>query len=217
MKTDSQLQQDVLAELQWAPALHAAGVGVEVKDGVVTLAGQVGSYPEKWEAEKAAQRVSGVKALAVDLAVDVASADARGDTEIAHASAQVIQWMALDPRGAVKVLVEDGWIELTGQLDWDFQRKAIEDSLRHVPGVKGINNFVSLKTPVSLSGVKSEIEAALKRRALADARQISVSVQGTEVTLAGHVDSWAERDVAQHAAWGTAGVRSVIDNTIVVT
>lgn len=217
MKTDLQLQRDVLAELQWAPALHAAGVGVEVKDGVVTLAGRVGSYPEKWEAEKAAQQVSGVKALAVDLMVDLAGPDARGDTEIAHASSQVIRWMALDPQGAVKVLVEDGWLELTGQLEWDFQRRAIEDSLRYVPGVKGINNCVVLKTPVSSSAVKLEIEAALKRRAVADARRISVSVQGAEVTLAGRVDSWAERYVAQHAAWGTAGVRSVIDNTVVVS
>lgn len=217
MKTDMQLQRDVLAELQWEPTLHAAGIGVEVADGVVTLAGHVGSYPEKWEAEKAAQRVSGVRAVAVDLEIDIADPDARGDADIAHAAAKVLQWMALDPHGGAKVLVEEGWIELTGELDFDFQRKAIVTALRRLAGVKGINSYLTLRTKVSLATVKSEIEAALTRQAVADAHRITVGVQGTEVTLSGQVGSWAERDAAQHAAWGTAGVHSVIDNTTVAT
>ena len=217
MKTDMQLQRDVLDELQWEPSIYAAGVGVEVSDGVVTLMGRVGSYPEKWEAEKAAQRVAGVRALAVDLEVDVSGSVTHEDAAIAHTAAQLLRWMALDPLGSVRVLVEDGWIELTGELSWNFQRLAIAASLQHIAGVKGINNYLTLKSGVSQAKVKADIEAALKRRARDDALGISVGVQGAEVTLSGEVSSWAERDAAQHAAWGTAGVRSVIDNTTVAT
>ena len=217
MKTDMQLQRDVLDELQWEPSIHAAGVGVEVSDGVVTLMGSVGSYPEKWEAEKAAQRVAGVRALAVDLEVDVSGSVTHGDAAIAHTAAQLLRWMVLDPLGSVRVLVEDGWIELTGELSWNFQRLAIAASLQHIAGVKGINNYLTLKSGVSQAKVKADIEAAWKRRASDDALGISVGGQGAEVMLSGEVSSWAERDAAQHAAWGTAGVRSVVDNTTVAT
>ena len=215
MKTDMQLQRDVLDELQWEPTVHAAGIGVEVADGIVTLAGRVASYSEKWEAEKAVQRVAGVKAVAVDLEVDVSATGEHGDANVAHAAAQVLRWAMLDPHGRVKLLVEEGWIELTGELDWNFQRKAIAASLRHIAGVKGINDYLTLKIGVSQATVKVDIEGALKRRARDDAQSIRVGVKGAEVTLSGEVSSWAERDAAQHAAWGTAGVRSLIDNTTV--
>lgn len=215
MKTDLQLQREVLAELQWEPSVHAAGIGVEVQDGVVTLDGSVGTYPEKWEAEKAAQRVAGVTAVAVDLAVRIPDPEIHDDADIAHAASQALHHLALGKEGAVKVGVENGWIELTGELAWDFQRRAIEAVLRHVAGVKGINSYVTLGPKVSVVAVKAEIEAALKRRAMLDSHQVSVSVQGTEVTLSGRVSSWAERDVVQHTAWGTTGVRSVVDHTVV--
>lgn len=213
MNNDLQLRYDVLAELQWDPAVHAVGIGVDVKDGVVTLDGHVGSFPEKWDAEKAAQRVAGVTGVAVDLTVDIADPNARVDTEIAYTVSRSLHYLALDPNDAVKFVVEDGWIELTGELAWDFQRRAIVAVLRHVAGVKGINNYLTLGPAVSVTAVKSDIEAALKRRAMADSHGISVGVKGAEVTLSGTVGGWAERDVAQHAAWGTVGVRSVIDNT----
>lgn len=216
MKTDTQLQLDVLAELQWEPSIHAAGIGVEVSDGVVTLDGSVGTYPEKWEAEKAAQRVAGVKAVAVDLAVRFPHPEVHDDADMAHAASQALHHLAIGKDGAVKVLVENGWIELTGEWQWDFQRRAVEAVLRHVPGVKGINSYVTLGPRVPVVAVKAEIEAALKRRARPDSHRVSVSVQGTEVTLSGCVGSWAEREAVQHTAWSTTGVGSVVDHTVVV-
>jgi osmotically-inducible protein OsmY len=150
MKTDLQLQRDVLGELQREPAIHAAGIGVEVQDGVVRLDGSVGAYPEKWEVEKAAQRVAGVTAVAVDLAVRIPDPEVHDDADIAHAASLALHHLALGKDGAVKVLVKDGWLELTGELAWDFQRRAIEAVLRHVAGVKGINSYLTLgpKVPV---------------------------------------------------------------------
>lgn len=205
MKTDTQLQRDVLDELQWVPAIHATTIGVEVKDGVVTLVGNVGSSPEKWEAGRAVQRVSGARALAVDLEVEVTGPDVHSDSDIARASAQVLACMSFDPEGAVKILVEDGWIELVGELEWNLHRTAVEDGLRHIPGVKGINNYTTLSPKLSSSAVRSDIEAALKRRVVSEAHRISVDVQGTEVTLSGRVGSWGGAQYGAGCSLGNSG------------
>jgi osmotically-inducible protein OsmY len=215
IKSDTQLQSNVLAELQWEPAVEANGIGVEVREGVVTLDGSVSTYPEKWEAEKAAQRVAGVKAVAVDLAVSLAGSEMHEDGDTAHAAAQTLHYLTLCQESAGKVLVEDGWIELTGELEWDFQRRRIEAVLRHIPGVKGMNSYVKLGPKVSNVAVKAEIEAALKRRVVVDSHRILVAVEGTEVTLSGRVGSWAERDLARHSTWRTTGVGCETHNTVV--
>lgn len=137
MKTDSQLQQDVSAELDWEPSVHAARIGVEVKDGVVTLAGQVDSYAEKWNAERAAQRVSGVRALATELQVQLTSLSQRTDADIAAAVENLLEWTSTLASGAVRVVVEGGWVTLSGKVDWQFQRQAATDSVRHLMGVTG--------------------------------------------------------------------------------
>jgi osmotically-inducible protein OsmY len=212
MKTDIQLQQDVMAELQWEPSIHAAQIGVEVADGVVTLSGEVSTYAEKCEAERAAQRVFGVKALAVNLRVQLAALGERSDVDIARTVENVLEWMTLGNKGSVQVMVEDGWITLTGTVDWQYQQDAASFAVRHLMGVRGVSNQIVIKPKVSLSAVKADIEAALTRRALADAGKISVTIEGAEVTLSGQVNSWGERDSARNSAWGTPGVRNVVDN-----
>lgn len=211
MKTDSQLRQDVSAELKWEPSVHAARIGVEVKDGVVTLAGQVDSYSEKWNAERAAQRVAGVKAMTTELKVHLTGLSKRTDGDVAQAVENVLEWTSSLPAGAIKVMVEGGWVTLSGDVDWQYQRQAATDSVRCLMGVTGVSDQISIKPSVTATAVKSDIEAALKRTSIADARQISVAVHGSDVTLSGTVHSWDERCTATNSAWGTPGVRNVVD------
>jgi osmotically-inducible protein OsmY len=216
MKTDSQLQQDVSAELDWEPSVHAARIGVEVKDGVVTLAGQVDSYAEKWHAERAAQRVSGVKALATELQVQLTSLSQRTDADIAASVENLLEWTTTLTTGAIRVIVEGGWVTLSGKVDWQFQRQAATDSVRHLMGVTGVSNQIIVQPAASATGIKLVIEAALKRTAVADAQHIAVQVHGGDVTLTGTVRNWDERATATHAAWGTPGVRNVVDRMSLV-
>lgn len=216
MKTDSQLQQDVMAELKWEPSVHAAQIGVEVKNGVVTLAGEVSSYVEKLNAEVAAQRVCGVKALTVDMKIKLSNNGKRTDVEIAESAKNILGWTSSIPADAVKVMVEGGWLTLSGDVEWQYQRQDAASSVRYLSGVIGVSNQITIKPALSATVVKSDIEAALKRRAVADAKSIGVEVKGAEVTLTGTVHSWAERDLARHSAWGSAGVRKVVDNTNLV-
>ena len=211
MKTDSQLQQDVMAELKWEPTIEAAQIGVEVKGGIVTLAGHVDSYAEKWHAERAAQRVAGVKALTVEIEVKLPGMSARTDVDIARSAENVLLWTILPPKDGIKVMVENGWITLSGEVDWGFQRVAATTAVRYLMGVKGVSNRIEIKPKVALSAVKSEIETALKRRAKADAQDIKVQVDGNAVTLTGVVHSWSERELATDSAWSTPGVRNVVD------
>jgi osmotically-inducible protein OsmY len=216
MKTDAQLQQDVLAELKWEPAVHASQIGVEVNDSVVTLAGEVSSYVEKWSAERAAQRVSGVKALAVELKVKLSEMGKRTDADIARSAQSILGWSTSLPEQSVKVLVEGGWITLSGDVDWQYQRQDAIDAVRYLPGVTGVSNQIAIKPRLTAGAVKSDIEAALKRRATTDANTIAVGVVGTEVTLTGTIHSWSERELATHSAWGTPGVQNVIDKMTLV-
>jgi osmotically-inducible protein OsmY len=215
MKTDKQVQQDVIAELSWEPSVNAAQIGVEVKDGIVTLAGHVASYAEKWNAERAAQRVSGVKALAIEMDVKLSGSNERNDADIARSAESVLQWTTFLPKDRVKIMVEKGWITLSGEVDWEYQRRAAVNGVHYLMGVTGVSDNIAIKPKVSLSAVKSDIEAALKRRAKADAEKISVEVRGADVTLTGKVHSWSERDLATDSAWGTPGVRKVVDNITV--
>lgn len=211
LKTDSQLQQDVMAELKWEPAVHAAQIGVEVKNGVVTLAGEVGSYSEKLIAEHAAQCVNGVKALTVDMKVTLPQFGKRTDVDIAELVKNLLGWTSSLPADAVKVMVEGGWLTLSGEVEWQYQRQDAANSVRYLAGVTGLSNQIAVKPLLSATVVKSDIEASLKRRAAEDAKTIAVEVKGAEVTLTGTVHSWAERELATRSAWGSAGVRNVVD------
>jgi osmotically-inducible protein OsmY len=212
MKSDSQLKQDVLAELSWEPSVNAAQIGVEVDDGIVTLAGHVDSFTDKWHAERAAQRVAGVRGLAVEMDVKLPGLSQRTDADIARAAENVLQWNTYLPDNAIKVKAEAGWLTLSGEVEWDYQRQSAQSAVRCLLGVVGVSDTITLKPHASLTVVRSEIESALKRRAQADAQQIAVDVRGADVTLSGSVRNWAERDLATSAAWATPGVRKVIDN-----
>jgi osmotically-inducible protein OsmY len=216
MKTDAALQLDVIAELKWEPSVNAAHIGVEAKDGVVTLAGHVDTYAEKWDAERAVPRVSGVRAIAVEMDVTLSGTNQRHDADIAQSATNVLLWTTSVPSDQIKLKVEGGWLTLTGEVEWEFQRQSAEDAVRYLMGVTGISDQISIKPRISSYAIRTDIEAALKRRARTDAQQISVSVEGHEVTLGGPVHSWAEKDLATHSAWSTPGVRNVVDNMTVV-
>jgi osmotically-inducible protein OsmY len=211
MKTDSQLQQDAMAELKWKPAVHAAQIGVEVKNDVVTLAGEVRSYTEKLNAERTAQRVHGVKALAMEMKVKLSALGKRTDANIAESAKNILGWTSSLPADAVKVLVEGGWLTLSGHVEWQYQRQDAADSVRNLSGVIGVSNQIAIKPAFSATVVKSDIEAAMKRRAAADAKSIGVEVKGADVTLTGTVHRWSERDLATRSTWGSAGVRTVVN------
>lgn len=212
MKTDAQLQNDVIAELKWDASVNATKIGVEVNNGIVTLSGHVDNFGDKWSAEKAVQKVCGVKALAVEIDVVLPDSSIRSDTDIARTVENVLEWAINWPKNPVKVMVEDGWITLTGELQYEFQKKMAMTAVRHILGVKGVSNQIAVKQSPTPSSIKSDIEAAFKRRALTDAQEIMVSVKGGEVTLTGVVQSWAERDMVSDSVWNTSGVTSVNDN-----
>ncbi len=215
-KSDSQLRQDVESELAWDASVSTNNIGVAVKDGVVTLSGHLDSFAEKYAAERAAQRVQGVKGLAVELDVRLGAAAKRTDGEIAAAAEQALRWNALVPEDRVKVMVEKGWITLTGEVDWDYQRHHAMKAVRPLTGVVGVTNGVSVKPQITPANIQQRIQGALERQAEREARNIEVSVSGHAVTLKGQVHSWAERTAAQGAAWSAPGITIVVNELRVV-
>ena len=212
MKTDSELQQDVLTELKCEPSVNAANIGVEVRDGVVTLAGHVKTFGEKWGAERAAQRVLGVKALAVEMDVTLEGSHARSDADIAQAVDDALAWVTYVQKNAIKVMVEKGWVTLTGSVEWDYQRQNVAGAVRFLTGVKGISDQITLSPSGSPSEIKADVEAALDRRDDADLGDITVSVLDSNVTLSGTIHGWWQRELARQSAWSAPGVKHVVDN-----
>jgi osmotically-inducible protein OsmY len=215
MKTDSEIKKDVLSELLWDPLISETKVGVTVTEGVVTLTGHLDTYAEKVAAKRAAERVSGVKAMALEIEVIPSGVHQRSDTEIALAIEHALSWNTSVPQDRVKVAVEKGWVTLKGDLDWNFQRRAVERMVRPLKGVVGITDNIQLKAlPVPLK-LQERIQDALTRQAMREARRIEVSVEGSEVTLRGHVHSWAERNAAEGASWSAPGVTRVNNQLLV--
>lgn len=211
MKTDVQIKKDIQDELVWDPAVNSTDIGVIVKDGVVTLTGHLTSFAEKHAAERAAQRVVGVKAVAIEMDVLLPSSDTRSDTDIATAANNALAWSVTVPTGCVQVKVEKGWVSLSGEVEWDYQRRAAEHAVRDLVGVVGVSNQLKVKPRISPIDIQKSIEGALTRHAVREAKHLTVSVDGSKVILKGKVDSWVERQTAQGAAWSAPGVTQVVN------
>lgn len=215
MKSDSDLQQDVISELEWEPSVDPADIGVSVHDGVVTLNGFVKSYAEKQAAECAAQRASGVKAIAEEIKVRHASDAKSADHEIAKRILDLFSWSALIPDDKIGVKVENGWVTLTGTVDWQFQSAEVKKAAGKISGVVGITNRVQVHQRPTTSDIRRRIEAAFDRQADLDAAGVTVALNGGKVTLGGRVKAWHERQVAERAAWAAPGVTAVEDHIVV--
>ncbi len=214
MRTDMDLREDVEAELVWEPSVRETEIGVIVEKGIVTLTGSVNTFPEKWGAQKAALRVSGVKAVANEIEVKLSTSHRRSDEDIARAACNALGWNVDLPRN-LQAVVEDGWITLTGCVQWQYQKDAAAHAVERLVGVKGISNNISIKSSVPSGALKDNIEAALKRDAFLNAKTIHVTAVGGNVSLQGSVHSWVEKEAAEEAAWSAPGVTQV-DNQLTV-
>lgn len=207
MKADARIKQDVESEMSWEPSIDETKIGIIVDNGIVTLSGKVDSYSNKITAEKAAQRVHGVKAVAVDIEVNDASSRTPNDTEIAKAAVNTIKWDTSIPNNRVMVKVENGWVYLSGEVDWNYQKGAAKYAVQNLDGVRGVVNRIILKKsepkPVE---IKKRINEAFKRSATIDSKNIEVEVNGATVTLTGTVSSIKEKEDAQRAAYFAPGI-----------
>lgn len=216
MKTDNQIQKDVLDELKWEPLLNAAEIGVSVKDGIVTLSGEVDSYSKKLAAEHAAKRISGVKAIAEDIQVGLAPIYRKTDAEIASAVVNALKWHTAVQKEKIKIKVEDGVVRLEGQVDWEFQKNSARTAIEHLLGVKSVINLITLKPRVTSAEISRQISSAFTRNAILDAANLKISIEGDKVVLTGTVKSFAEKEQAEHAAWSAPGVMRVESHLKVV-
>jgi osmotically-inducible protein OsmY len=215
MKTDKQLQQDVLDELQWEPSVDANEIGVAAHEGVVTLSGFVSAYTQKMAAERAAGRVSGVKAIAEEIQVKLPGSSQRTDVEIAQAALSALEWNVL-LKDKIKVKVEHGIVTLTGDVDWNYERDAAQRSVENLTGVRRVHNLIQVRVRPLIADVKDQIKKAFARGASFDAARVEVETHDGEVVLKGNVRSWSERKDAEEAAWAAPGVTKVRNELRVV-
>ncbi len=213
--SDKAVRQDIIDTLDWDPSIDSANIGVAVDQGVAVLSGHVPNYAQKSAAERDAKRVKGVTAIVDEIEVRFPGSSTHTDEDVALRAVQVLNWDVLVPDNEVQVTVSKGWITLSGELEWDYQRRAAEADVRKLGGVMGVINQISLRRRVSSADVSHRIEEALRRDAELEASRVQVLVADGKVTLEGRVRSWHERDAVERAAWAAPGVRAVDDRVII--
>ncbi|MGE0410212.1 MAG: BON domain-containing protein [Amphiplicatus sp.] len=212
MRSDEEIRDDILAEIDWDPRIESTDVGVTVKDGAVSLMGTVNTYAEKIAAEEAAKRVKGVRAIAEEIKVKLPSSDKTTDEEIAKRIAHILQWNTSIPGDDIKAEVRSGFVTLTGDVDWNYQREYAKTLVSGVRGVSAVSNMIKVKTRVLAGDVTREITRALHRNADVEASKVKFDVAGGRVTLRGDVKAWYERKLVEDAVWAAPGVTDVVDN-----
>jgi osmotically-inducible protein OsmY len=206
---DSQLKEAILAELRWEPRIVAGHIGVSARSGAVTLTGHVESFTQKLAAEVATRRVKGVKAMAEELEVKLPYDMRRGDTDIASAWVERLAWDISVPKNRVTVQVEKGWVTLTGDVDWPYQKDAAAQDIHHLLWVVGVSNQITSKPRVNTSVISDDIMHALHRSWFFDPKTANVTADAGHIRLTGTVHSWHDRQVAAEAAWAAAGATDV--------
>jgi len=212
MKSDIQIQKDVMEELKWEPFLNSSEIGVAVKNGIITLSGEVDSYSKKLTAERTAKKVAGVKAVADDIQIGVSSAYKKTDTEIAEAVLNALKWHSSVQEEKIKIKVENGNVTLEGEVEWEYQRTDAKAAVENLIGVRNIFNLISVKPKISSSEIQKRINSAFHRSATIDAKKITADVSGSRIILRGKVRSFAEKEDAETAAWNAPGVISIESN-----
>lgn len=213
MKTDFEIQQDVIAELQWEPALEASQIGVSVNKGIVVLSGVVDNYFKKVLAEKATKKVNGVRAVAEEIEVRLQASGVRTDVDIAQAVLHSLKWNSSVDEEKISLKVEKGLVTLEGEADWNFQKVSAQKAVENLHGIRGLVNNIKVKNKIANQDIKQKIAHAFIRNAAIDSDAIEVEVVDDIIILSGNVSSWSEKREAERIAWASPGVTEV-DNRI---
>jgi osmotically-inducible protein OsmY len=217
MKTDIEIQKDVMDELKWEPLLNASEIGVAVKNGIVTLSGTVDTYGKKIAAENAAKGVLGVKAVAEDIEVKLSFIKKKNDTEVAEAVLNAFRWHASVPDDKIKIKAENGWVTLEGEVDFVYQKDAAKNIVENLTGVEGVSDFITVKPVVTTNDIREQIASAFYRSATIDSKRIGIEIRGNKAILSGKVHSWTEKNDAEIAASKARGITSVENKLVVDT
>lgn len=208
------LRRYVLEELAFDPRIDASGIGAAVENRIVTLTGHVRSVAGKTAAVNAVRRLKGVRGIVVDVEVQPTTEFKVEDGEIAKRATAMLAWRHAAPRESITVTVEDGHVTLSGTVDWQFQKSAVEEDIRRLAGVTGTSNEIAIRSTSQKNDIQKSIREAMHRLADVHSAQINVTVdEEGRVELKGRVVGWQARNAVEDAAWMVPGVRAV-DNRL---